>query len=325
MINASVAQAPVAEPSHLIRSRDEAEDLLRPGDYLECGCTARYDRADLDELNEDDLGLKCTGCDRRGAFVYHQIENRERHKRARMSERLPAPLASNFYPVPRALAEHADVLNLDGPTLLIIGALWSHAYDAGSFIYPSTERIAKLARCSTKTVGRKLAKLQKAGLIEIRTIGKAPNTVGKVYDLTPLWDRLAEIASAPGGTESPDPGTESPRLVSVPSPPGDSVEIECRQTTETAPVRDSLSLSGPILVDTESTNREVRPNINEITATPSPLSRRASTSRLGNDAINPLAPRPSETYEQRIAREVRSLEAELRQAPATMNLVLSDG
>jgi hypothetical protein len=173
-----------------IRLREEAD--LSPGDYIKCvHCGECYvSNEELDAIGERGF-LRCEACGLSG-FVPHLWETREHHRRRRVSERLPTPLSRNYFPTPRALFEHGRDLGLDDTDRSVILALWLHAYDAASEIYPAQDRIASLAGCSRSTVTRRLGKLERAGLI-MRSERKRPR--GRfdvtVYHLSPLWDRLA--------------------------------------------------------------------------------------------------------------------------------------
>jgi DNA-binding MarR family transcriptional regulator len=204
----AVADDPFAPPnrSGLITRFEQIPDHLGQGEYLECQhCKSKFETWDEIEALDYGAGLQCMECEQFGAFVLRSRVKQQARADERMRTRLPMPLCSGFMPVPRALIEHAPELDLDGQDVLIIQALWSHNYSARSQITPGEDRIARLALCHKRTVIRRLDKLEAAGLVQRRKVATGNRIDGTVYSLTPLWTRLAEIAT---GLREPTPAAE---------------------------------------------------------------------------------------------------------------------
>lgn len=102
----------------------------------------------------------------------------------------------------------------DATSLLILYALADRANDDGTAAWPSQEWLAKRARCTTRTIRRKLTQLEEEGLIRKGN----PKFVEHIrQDRRPtVWDLCLWVTSTTGQNDRPDkmtgrtPGAERP-------------------------------------------------------------------------------------------------------------------
>ena len=101
----------------------------------------------------------------------------------------------------------------DARQLLILYALADHAHDDGTCAWPSQERIAERARCSTRTVRRHMQLLEEQGLI---WRGDQQHVAHIRIDRRPIvWDlnlnktRADNLTGRTSGVERPDTGDQA--------------------------------------------------------------------------------------------------------------------
>ena len=101
----------------------------------------------------------------------------------------------------------------DARQLLVLYALADHAHDDGTCAWPSQERIAERARCSTRTVRRHMQLLEEQGLI---WRGDQQHVAHIRIDRRPIvWDlnlnktRADNLTGRTSGVERPDTGDQA--------------------------------------------------------------------------------------------------------------------
>lgn len=114
--------------------------------------------------------------------------------RSKIQTRRPQ-LSGQFYPSPIELRLYGNRLGLDFADRAVIEAI--DAFPDGWDV--TREAIARAADCSVARVKRTLSKLDDK-LIKRKRRFYNGHICGAVYDLTPLWDKLAEIAKSDGST-----------------------------------------------------------------------------------------------------------------------------
>ena|GEM_PF-4785300 len=112
-------------------------------------------------------------------------------RRPAVADLLPEPLASAYTPLPHALWDHGHRLGLDKNAKLVIGALWRHQYGKPQ-AYPGVDLLAVETGLGEKTVRLTTSALSRRGLLIVERVGKKATNR---YDLTPLWEALAALAS----------------------------------------------------------------------------------------------------------------------------------
>lgn len=174
----------------LIRS-EEAFHWLQDGGVLEYPrCEVLYSVESLHELTEGYGSPTCVHCRCQG-FIPRG------GRRATVMDRFPASFEGGFTPIPNEFFEHAGGLGLRPLTRLVVIAMTSHRWDEGDRVFPSVERLAHMTGMGSATVKRHLRHLADAELIvRYPRRGYAGRWTSTEYDLEPLWQALADAATA---------------------------------------------------------------------------------------------------------------------------------
>lgn len=196
---------------------DDVPDDVRRVRHPRCGRTTTL--ADVDPSSIDDGAGKlfCWPCAEAGEHGdgYGFVAAR----RPRVADMLPEPLASAWAPSPHALWDHGHELGLTASDRVLIDALWRH--QSGGRAFPSRETLALKTGLGTATVSRRVAELERRGLLSVWRHERIGGRRGaNEYDLTPLWDALAQIVAT--GDETPAPPDQSgtgdlQRITTIPS------------------------------------------------------------------------------------------------------------
>ena len=106
----------------------------------------------------------------------------------------------------------------DATSLLILYALADRANDDGTAAWPSQEWLAKRARCTTRTIRRKLTQLEEEGLIQKGN----PKFVEHIrQDRRPtVWDLCLWVTSTTGQNDRADKMTGRTPQAPRPDTPG---------------------------------------------------------------------------------------------------------
>ena len=114
-------------------------------------------------------------------------------KRPSARSTMPDNIAKQYTEVPTALWEHGGELDLDAATRALVVVMWSHRWYADSKISAGPERLAELSGLAVKTVRRRISELAERGLLRIERRGASKYAPVTNYDLSPLWEALAEL------------------------------------------------------------------------------------------------------------------------------------
>jgi hypothetical protein len=112
-----------------------------------------------------------------------------------MSDRFPAPLDKDWTPLPRALLRHAGVLGLDDRDRRVILVLEGYRWRLGELVQMGQRQLGIEAHVTRRTLQRVTARLHNKGLV-LKSQRGAESGRGRgrtLYDLDPLWRRLAEL------------------------------------------------------------------------------------------------------------------------------------
>lgn len=159
-----------------------------------CGVLIESHQAD------DEVGQTVRECGKATCFQCGGLEGFERVEEARSGRRIAArwgqPVADRGWTaIPNLLLHHATDLGLAASDLAVITALASHDRGAAP-VFPSKQRLARLAACDPSTAHRRLIRLERAGLVEVqsRRRGNASRT-SNGYTWIGLRRALAHIAA----------------------------------------------------------------------------------------------------------------------------------
>ena len=179
-------------PSNLVRHLSELE-ALQPGEWWECPhCQAEFDKhvgLQLDLSEREDV---ICGCGNSG-FILHVS-----HRKQTVKEKRPM-LSGQFYASAVELRVYGRRLGLDVVDRAVIETIdqFPEGWDM------TREAIANAADCTLAQVKRSLQKLQGyrgkdaepgRALISVERRYFNGRRTGTIYDLTPLWNALAEEA-----------------------------------------------------------------------------------------------------------------------------------
>ncbi len=161
--------------SGLIRTADELEPGVVAVDCVKCG--RRYS---ADEFRVMELCYDCN-C---GGFIPRRIP--------RVEDRFPPELASRFTPLPEALMDHADALNIGPHELLVVWALERHRRVSGDEVWPSRQTLQRLTRLSRGQVTRAIGKLRPL-LNPYQPRFNSGRHATNRYTLDFLWSAVADL------------------------------------------------------------------------------------------------------------------------------------
>lgn len=123
----------------------------------------------------------------------------------RVSERFPPEIAAPFTPMPDALMDHREELDLSPRELLVIWALERHRRtmgQAGATTYPSRKTLEQRTGLSDSSVKRAVSSLVEKKLLRRSqpaaafASGKGGVDANNRYDLDPLWEQLAATVAS---------------------------------------------------------------------------------------------------------------------------------
>jgi hypothetical protein len=143
----------------------------------------------------------------------------------RVEARFPPLLAAHWTPLPDALMQFREELEIGANEILIVVAIERYRRAMGDHVHPSRHRLVRLTGLSVGQVKRATRQLVALGLLHRSQPGARTVTGGRAandYNLDPLWLRLADLV----GTTAPQGGD----LRGAGAPQGGGLAVHQRPT-----------------------------------------------------------------------------------------------
>ena len=143
---------------------------LGPNEALSCvACGVLIEPANVDA----EIGQTVRECGRATCFQCGSVDSFERVESVRTGRRIAERWGQSvadrgWTPIPNLLLRHANDLGLASSDLAVLAALASHDRGAAP-VFPSKQRLAHLAGCDPSTAGRRIIRMECAGLLEVQT------------------------------------------------------------------------------------------------------------------------------------------------------------